>query len=56
MDNGNAETITTPAPKFQSTITDRTSRLSDGGPDNTKRKSFRKETDVERNSLFAARK
>jgi hypothetical protein len=56
MDDGNAETVPTPAPKLKSTITGRTSRLSDGGPDNTKRRSFRKETDVERNSLFAARK
>jgi hypothetical protein len=55
MDDGNAETLPTPAPKLKSTITGGTSRLSDGGPDNTKR-SFRKETDVERNSRFAARK
>jgi hypothetical protein len=55
MDDGNAETVPTPAPKLKSTITGGTSRLSDGGPDNTKR-SFRKETDVERNSHFAARK
>jgi hypothetical protein len=55
MDNGNAETVPTPVPKLKSTIMGGTSRLSDGGPDNTKR-SFRKETDVERNSRFAARK
>jgi hypothetical protein len=56
MDDGNAETVPTPVPKLKSTIMGRTSQLSDGGPDNTKRRSFRKETDVERNSLFAARK
>jgi hypothetical protein len=55
MDDGNAETLPTPAPKLKSTITDGTSRLGDGGPDNTKR-SFRKETDGKRNSRFAARK
>jgi hypothetical protein len=56
MDDGNAETVPTPAPKLKSTITGGTSRLDDGGPDNTKRRGFRKETDVERNSRFAARK
>jgi hypothetical protein len=55
MDDGNAETVPTPMPKLKSTITDITSHLSGGNPDNTKRKSFRKETDVERNSRFAAR-
>jgi hypothetical protein len=55
MDDVNAETVPTPVPKLKSTIMGGTSRLSDGGPDNTKR-SFRKETDVERNSHFAARK
>jgi hypothetical protein len=44
MDDGNAENIPTHAPKLKSTITDETSHLGDGGPDNTKR-SFRKETD-----------
>jgi hypothetical protein len=53
MDDGNAETVPTPVPKLKSTITCETSRLSDGGPNNTKR-SFRKETDNERNSHFAA--
>jgi hypothetical protein len=52
MDDGNAKTLPTPAPKFKSTIMGETSHLSDGGLDNTKR-SFRKETDVECNSLFA---
>jgi hypothetical protein len=56
MDDGNAETVPTPVPKLKSTIMGGTSRLNDGGPDNTKRRSFRKETDVERNSRFAARK
>jgi hypothetical protein len=55
MDDGNAKTLPTPAPKLKSTITGKTSRLSDDGPDNTKR-SFRKETDAERNSRFAAQK
>jgi len=55
-DDGNAETVPTLAPKLKSTITGRTSWLNDGGPDNTKRRSFRKETKVERNSHFAARK
>jgi hypothetical protein len=55
MDDGNAENLPTPAPKLKSTITNGTSRLGDGGDDNTKR-SFRKETDGERNNHFAARK
>jgi hypothetical protein len=55
MDDGNAETVPTPAPKLKSTITGGTSRFSDGGPDNTQR-SFRKETEVECNSHFTARK
>ena len=55
MDDGNAENIPTPRPKLKSTITDKTSRPNDGGPDNTKIKSFIKETDVECNSRFAAR-
>jgi hypothetical protein len=55
MDDGNAETLPTPAPKLKSTIMGGTSWLKDGGPDNTKR-SFRKETDDECNSCFAARK
>jgi RNA-binding protein 8A len=56
MDDGNAETVPTHAPKFKSTITGGTSWLDDGGPDNTKRRSFRKEIDAECNSRFAARK
>jgi RNA-binding protein 8A len=56
MDDGNAEIVPTPAPKLKSTITGGTSRLSDSGPDNTKRRSFIKETDVGRNILFAAQK
>jgi RNA-binding protein 8A len=56
MDDGNAEIVPTPAPKLKSTITGNASRLDDGSPDNTKRRSFRKETDVEHNSHFAARK
>ena len=55
MDDWNVETIPTPAPKLKSTIMDGTSRLSDGGPDKTKR-SFRKETGGKRNSHFAVRK
>jgi hypothetical protein len=55
MDDGNAETLPTLAPKLKSTITGETSWLSDGSPDNTKR-SFRKEIDAKRNSLFATRK
>ena len=55
MDDGNVETVPTPAPKLKSTIMDKNSWLGDGSPDNTKR-SFRKETDVERNSRFAAQK
>jgi hypothetical protein len=56
MDDGNADVVPTPVPKLKSTITGGTSRLGDGDPDNTKRSGFRKETDVERNSCFAARK
>jgi hypothetical protein len=55
MDDGNAETLPTLAPKLKSTITNRTSWLGDGGPDNTKR-SFIKEIDAKCNSHFAARK
>jgi hypothetical protein len=51
MDDGNAETLPTPTPKLKSTIMGGTSSLSDGGPNNTKR-SFRKETNVERKSFF----
>ena len=55
MDDGNVETLPTHAPKLKSTIANRISWLGDGGPDNTKR-SFRKDTNVERISRFAARK
>ena len=41
MDDGNAKNLPTHVPKLKSTITDETSRLGDGDPDNTKR-SFRK--------------
>jgi RNA-binding protein 8A len=53
MDDGNAENISTPAPKLKLTIMNGTSRLGDVGDDNTKR-SFRKETDGERNNQFVA--
>jgi hypothetical protein len=56
MDDGNAETVLTHAPKLKSIIMGRTSRINDGGPNNTKRRSFRKEIDTECNSRFAARK
>ena len=56
MDDGNADTLPTPAPKLKSTITGGTSQLNDGGPDNSKRRIFRKETDAECNNCFAARK
>jgi hypothetical protein len=52
MDDGNAENLPTPAPKLKSTIMNGPSRLGDRIHDNTKR-SFRKETDGERNSQFA---
>jgi len=55
MDDGNAKNLSTHAPKFKSTIRNKTSRLDDGGDDNTKR-SFKKETDSERNNHFAAQK
>jgi hypothetical protein len=55
MDDGNEETVPTHAPKLKLTITGETSRLNDGGTNNTKRRSFRKEIDAKRNSLFAAR-
>jgi hypothetical protein len=54
MDDGNAETLPTLVPKLKSNITSRTSQLSDGSPDKTKR-SFRKENNVECNSIFEAR-
>jgi hypothetical protein len=55
MDDGNADVVPTPTPKLKSTITGGTSRLRDGGSDKTKRRGFRKEIDVERNSHFATR-
>jgi hypothetical protein len=55
MDDGNAHNLPTPAPKLKSTIMNETSRLSDGGDDNTKT-SFKKETEGECNSHFATRK
>ena len=42
MDDGNAKTVPTPTPKLKSTIMGGTSRLDDGGPDNTKRRGFKK--------------
>jgi len=54
MDDGNAETVPILTPKLKSTITCGTSQLNDGGPDNTKIRSFKKETDAERNSRFAS--
>jgi hypothetical protein len=56
MDDADAETSPTPTPKLKSTIMGRTSRLDDGGPDNTKRRSFRKKIDAKRNSRFVDRK
>jgi hypothetical protein len=53
MDDGNTENLPTPAPKLKSIITNGTSRLGDGGDDNTKR-SFIKETDDECNNHFVA--
>jgi hypothetical protein len=47
MDDGNADIFPTPSPKLKSTIMGGTSRLDDGGPDKTKRRGFRKETDTE---------
>jgi hypothetical protein len=55
MDDGNTENLPTPMPKLKSTIMNGTSWLGDGSDENTKR-SFRKETDGERNSHFAVRK
>jgi hypothetical protein len=42
MDDGNADVVPTPTPKLKSTIMGGTSWLSDGGPDNTKRRGFGK--------------
>jgi hypothetical protein len=42
MDDGNVETVPTPVPKLKSTIMDDTSWIVDGGPDNTKRRGFKK--------------
>jgi hypothetical protein len=56
MDDGNVDIVPTPTPKLKSTITSETSHLSDDDPDNTKRRSFIKETDAGCNILFAARK
>jgi hypothetical protein len=55
MDDGNVHIVPTPAPKLKSTIMGSSSRLGDGGLDKTKRRCFKKETDVECNSLFADR-
>jgi hypothetical protein len=51
---GNAYTAPTPTPKLKSTIMGGTSQLDDGGPENTKGRGFKKETDVEHNGCFAA--
>jgi hypothetical protein len=40
MDDGNANVVPTPTPKLKSTIMGDTSRLNDGGLDNTKRRGF----------------
>jgi hypothetical protein len=56
MDDGNAETGPTTTPKLKSAITGDTSRLDDGSPNNTKIMGYKKETNVERNSHFAAQK
>jgi hypothetical protein len=55
MDDGNAKIVPTPMSKLKSNIMGRISQLSDGGPYNTKRRSFRKETNDECNSRFVAR-
>jgi RNA-binding protein 8A len=55
MDDGNADVVPTPVPKLKSTIMGGTSQLDDGGPNKTKGRGFRKETDVECNSRFATR-
>jgi hypothetical protein len=55
MDDGNVENLPTLAPKLKSTIKNETSQLNDGCDDTTKR-SFRKETDGERNNHFAVQK
>jgi hypothetical protein len=44
MDDGNVENLPTPVPKLKSTIRDRTSRLGDGGPENTKSSLEKKQT------------
>jgi RNA-binding protein 8A len=54
MDDGNVDIVPTSAPKLKSTITGGTFQLSDGGPDKTEGRGFRKETDAERNNRFAA--
>jgi hypothetical protein len=56
MDDGNAKIVPTHVLKLKSSITCSTSQLNDGGPDNTNKRSFRKETNVELNSFFAAQK
>jgi hypothetical protein len=55
MDDGNAGIVPTPVPKLKSSITGGTSRLNDGDPEKTKGRGFRKETNAELNSHFAAR-
>jgi hypothetical protein len=50
MDDANGQNLPTPAPKLKSTITDETSRLVDGSPDNTKR-SFRRKKNPTVNAI-----
>jgi len=54
MDDGNAESVPTSAPKLKSN-TGGTSWIDDGSPHKTKRRGFIKETDAEHNSRFASR-
>jgi hypothetical protein len=56
MDNGNRDIVPTTTPKLKSTIMEGTFDLGDGDPKKTKRRGFRKEIDVEHNSLFVALK
>jgi len=56
MDDRNVDVVPTPAPKLKSTIMGGTSQLGDGDPENTKIRGFRKETDVEFNSLSTDQK
>jgi hypothetical protein len=54
MEYGNVDIFLTSALKLKSTTAGGTSQLNDGGPNKTKGRGFRKETNAECNNPFAS--